>query len=337
MIKNNWFWFIQFCCWLFIAVNALIYSPLHDGNVTDKATFILAYLAIGFTCGYFYCSFVELQNPDDISTFHFLLYPLSGSCSIGLFFTITDYVLGGVKIPNSFLSIFMSYLENIWLVIPCFFFYHLFRFSVIYQDRKNRTLIAENLLEISELENLKKQLNPHFLFNALNSIKALTLFDGNQARESIIQLSDLLRLSLNLGEQQRATLSEELKLAKNYLALEKLRFDNRLTYEFNIQPDLDNVLIMPMSLNTMLENAVKHGIGQLKTGGKIVISASTDKNIVTIVVANSGFYDPKPKSDQGGIGLENLQKRLALQFGDNASFAITNSEKMVVSTIKMPF
>jgi two-component system, LytTR family, sensor kinase len=96
-------------------------------------------------------------------------------------------------------------------------------------------------------------------------------------------------------------------------------------------------LIMPMSLNTMLENAVKHGIGQLKTGGKIIISATTDKNLVTIVVENSGFYDPKPKSDQGGIGLENLQKRLALQFGDKASFTITNSNKMVVSTVKMPF
>lgn len=337
MIKNNWFWFIQFCCWLFIAINSLIYSPIYDGNMMDKAIYILAYLVIGFTCAYFYTSIVERQNPDDISTFQFLLYPLVGSCSIGLFFTFVDYLLGGFKIPNSFLYVLMSYLENIWFVIPCFFFYHLFRFTVIYQDRKQRTLIAENLLEISELENLKKQLNPHFLFNALNSIKALTLFDGKQARESIIQLSDLLRLSLNLGEQQRATLSEELKLAKNYLALEKLRFDNRLTYEFNVQPDLDNVLIMPMSLNTMLENAVKHGIGQLKTGGKIIVSATTDKNIVTIVVENSGFYDPKPKSDQGGIGLENLQKRLALQFGENASFSIINSNNMVVSTIKMPF
>jgi two-component system, LytTR family, sensor kinase len=337
MIKNKWFWFIQFFCWLFIAINALIHSPLHNGNMTDKTIYILAYLVIGFTCTYFYCSFVERENPDDITTLQFLLYPLVGSCLIGLFFTFIDYILGGFKIPTSFLYLLMSYLENIWLAIPCFFFYHLFRFTAIYQDRKQRTLIAENLLEISELENLKKQLNPHFLFNALNSIKALTLFDGKQARESIIQLSDLLRLSLNLGEQQRATLSEELKLAKNYLALEKLRFDNRLTYEFNIQADLDNVLIMPMSLNTMLENAVKHGIGQLKTGGNIIISAFTDKNLVTIVVENSGFYDPKPKSTQGGIGLENLQKRLALQFGDKASFTITNSNKMVISTIKMPF
>lgn len=337
MNKNIWFWTIQFFCWLFIAINALMSSHLHNNNMSEKATFILTYLVIGFTSAYFYCSFFERRNSDDISTFRTLLYLLVGSLSIGLFLTITKYALGIFEIPNSFPHLLYSYLENIWLVIPCFFFYHLYRFTVLYQDRKEKTINAQKLLEIAELENLKKQLNPHFLFNALNSIKALTLFDGKQARESIIQLSDLLRLSLNLGEQQRATLGEELKLAQNYLALEKLRFDNRLTYEFNIQNDLDNILIMPMSLNTMLENAVKHGIGQLKTGGKIVISATADKNAITITVENSGFYDPKPKSDTGGIGLENLQKRLLLQFGDKASFTIKNLNKMVVCIIKMPF
>ena len=337
MNKNTWFWTIQFFCWLFIAIDALMYSPVHNNNITEKTTFVIIYLVIGFTSAYFYCSFIEQRNSDEISTFQNLWYPLVGSCIVGLFFTLTNYTLGIFEIPNSFLQLLFSFVENIWMIIPCFLFYHLYRFAVLHQDRKQRTIIVENLLEISELENLKKQLNPHFLFNALNSIKALTLFDGKQARKSIIQLSDLLRLSLNLGEQQRATLSEELKLAENYLALEKLRFDNRLIYEFNIQNGLGTILIMPMSLNTMLENAVKHGIGQLKIGGKIIISASASENIVTITVENSGFYDPKPKSDQGGIGLENLQKRLALQFGNKASFTITNSNKMVISTISMPF
>ena len=195
----------------------------------------------------------------------------------------------------------------------------------------------ETQLQISELENLKKQLNPHFLFNALNSIKALTISDGKQARESIIQLSDLMRLLLNLGELHRATLGEELKLAQNYLALEKLRFDNRLMYEFNIELDVDNVLIMPMSLNTLLENAVKHGIGQLKSGGKIITSASANKGVITIQVENTGTYDPKPKSNEGGIGLENLHKRLALQYGERASFTIENENKMVKAVIKMPY
>ena len=337
MVKNIWFWIIQFCCWLFIAFIALSYSPLQDSDTKSQIIFFLSYLFVGFIIGNTYRYIIGNVNPDEITTSQFLLYPFIGSCSIGLAFTLIDITLGQLVMKNPIVDFPILLFENIWVVIPCFFFYHLYRFSIIYQDRKQRTIVAENLLQISELENLKKQLNPHFLFNALNSIKALTLFDGVKARESIIQLSDLLRLSLNLGEQQRATLSEELKLAENYLALEKLRFDTRLSYKFNIQTDLDNVLVMPMSLNTMLENAVKHGIGQLKLGGEITISAYTDKNIITLIVESSGFYDPKPKSSEGGIGLENLHKRLKLQFGDRAFFTITNKDKMVVAMIKMPF
>lgn len=337
MVKNIWFWIIQFCCWLFIAFIALSYSPLQDSDTNSQITFFLTYLFVGSTIGYVYCTLTENINPDDITTSQFLLYPFLGSLVIGFAFTIIDIFLGHFVFKNTFLDFVTLLFENSWIVIPCFFFFHLYRFASIYQDRKQRTIIAENLLQISELENLKKQLNPHFLFNALNSIKALTLFDSVKARESIIQLSDLLRLSLNLGEQHRATLSEELRLAENYLALEKLRFDNRLSYEFKIDNDLDNVLIMPMSLNTLLENAVKHGIGQLKSGGKIITYASTENNLITITVENSGFFDPKPKSQDGGIGLENLHKRLELQFGNKATFTIENQNKMVVATIKMPF
>lgn len=337
MVKNIWFWIIQFCCWLFIAFIALSYSPLQDSDTNSQITFFLTYLFVGSTIGYVYCTLTESINPDDITTSQFLLYPFLGSLVIGFAFTIIDIFLGHFVFKNTFLDFVTLLFENSWIVIPCFFFFHLYRFASIYQDRKQRTIIAENLLQISELENLKKQLNPHFLFNALNSIKALTLFDSVKARESIIQLSDLLRLSLNLGEQHRATLSEELRLAENYLALEKLRFDNRLSYEFKIDNDLDNVLIMPMSLNTLLENAVKHGIGQLKSGGKIITYASTENNLITITVENSGFFDPKPKSQDGGIGLENLHKRLELQFGNKATFTIENQNKMVVATIKMPF
>ena len=337
MIKDIRFWIIQSCCWLFIAFIALSYSPLQDSDTRSQITFFLAYLFTGFTIGSIYRYTIENMNPDEITTSQFLLYPFVGSGLIGLLFTLIDVSIGKFELNNSPISFVILLFKNTWVVIPCFFFYHLYRFSVINQDRKQRALVAENLLQISELENLKKQLNPHFLFNALNSIKALTIFDSVKARESIIQLSDLLRLSLNLGEQQRATLSEELKLAENYLALEKLRFDNRLYYEFKTQPDLDNVLIMPMSINTLLENAVKHGIGQLKSGGKIITSASTDRNIITITVENSGSYNPKPKSSDGGIGLENLRKRLELQFGEKASLTIENGDKKVIATIKMPF
>lgn len=334
--KNILFWVIQFCCWILIAYTALSYSFLNPNDTNTRLIFFLTYLFVGFVIGYIYCYILEGINPDNISPSQYLLYPFICSCTIGLFFTGIDYLLGGFHFQN-IIDVISLIVQNIWLVIPCFFFYHLYHFSIIYQDKRQQTIKAENLLQISELENLKKQLNPHFLFNALNSIKALTLFDGQLARESIIQLSDLLRLSLNLGEQQRATLSEEVRLAQNYLALEKLRFDNRLNYTFNIESDLDNVLIMPMSLNTLLENAVKHGIGQLKSGGEIIISATAEKNIIYLIVENSGVYDPKPKSDDGGIGLENLQKRLELQYGKKASLTITNENEKVKAVVKMPY
>ena len=336
MVNRTLYWVFQFLCWAFIALMASHYSYLLKDDFTVQVTLFFSYLIVGQSIGYYYYYLVDKLNPDGITTTQFFSYPMVGSICIGFFYTLIYYLLGGFKTISYFETIILLF-ETIWIVIPCFFFYHLYRFSVIYQDRKQRTLDAENQLQISELENLKKQLNPHFLFNALNSIKALTISDGKQARESIIQLSDLLRLSLNLGEQQRATLGEEIKLAQNYLSLEKLRFDNRLTFNFNIQTDMDNVLIMPMSLNTLLENAVKHGIGKLKSGGKIVITCTTDNNIATIQVENSGFYDPKPKNAEGGIGLDNLYKRLALQYGEKASFTIENDNKMVKAVIKMPF
>lgn len=337
MMKRALFWLFQLFCWSFVAFTALQYSPLKNDDFSGRFIFFTSYLIAGLIFGYIYTYIVENMNADKITTLRFLSYPTIGAISIGMVFTTLDYALGGLSANISQLDFIILFLENVWLILPCFFFFHLYRFTTIYQDRKARTLKAETQLQISELENLKKQLNPHFLFNALNSIKALTISDGKQARESIIQLSDLLRLSLNLGEQQRATLGEELKLAQNYLALEKLRFDTRLMYEFNIEPDLYNVLIMPMSLNTVLENAVKHGIGQLKAGGKIITSASTNQGILTIQVENTGTYDPKPKSNEGGIGLENLHKRLALQYGKRASFTIENDNKMVKAVIKMPY
>ena len=337
MTKRFLYWLFQLFCWIYIAFTALTYSSLGVDNFSGRIIFFSSYLLVGLIFGHVYTSNFESINPDEITNFQFLSYPTFCALGISIIFTIIDYTLGGLTFKNGFLDFITVLFENIWLILPCFFFYHFYSFTSVYQERKNRTINAENQLQISELENLKKQLNPHFLFNALNSIKALTISDGKQARESIIQLSDLLRLSLNLGEQQRATLGEEIKLAKNYLALEKLRFDNRLTYDFNIQGDMDNILIMPMSLNTLLENAVKHGIGKLKLGGRIIITCTTDNNIATIQVENSGLYDPKPKSAEGGIGLDNLCKRLALQYGEKASLTIENENNMVKSVIKMPF
>jgi LytS/YehU family sensor histidine kinase len=297
----------------------------------------MSYFLVGFITSFFYNRFVEQKTAEEVLDIRFIRVPLISILFIGFLYTIITLLFVDSTFYQHWFSIIWLFIERSWLVIPWFFSFHLYRFISIYQDRRTRTLVAEQNLKISQLEGLKKQLNPHFLFNALNSIKALAVTDGRQARESIIQLSDLLRLSLNLGEQQKATLSEEVRLAQNYLALEKLRFDSRLNYQFMIPDELENVLIMPMSLNTMLENAVKHGIGKTKLGGTITISAFSEKNYININVENTGNYDPKPKSDEGGIGLTNLRQRLELQYGEKANFTISNKNGNVYASIKMPY
>ena len=337
MNKANLYWLIQIPCWMIVSVLSVQYGEFSILNQSTQAIFILSYFSLGIISSHIYKIVIEKYNLDDITNLQFVIFILGGGLAIGLLYTLLDYQLFNKLsvFPHPF---FLIFLMNIWKILPWFLFFHLYRFLSLYQDKKQRQITAENMLKISKLESLKNQLNPHFLFNALNGIKALTVTDSIQARESIIQLSDLLRLSLNLGELQKAMLSEELRLARNYLSLEKLRFDARLSFDFVIQENIENVLIMPMTLNTLLENAVKHGIGQLKSGGKILVSAYIEKNNIILSVENTGVYDPRPPSDEGGIGLENLRKRLELEYGNNASFKIFNTKNdTVMARIKMPY
>jgi two-component system, LytTR family, sensor kinase len=337
MNKANLYWLIQVLCWLIVSILSIQYDEFFNLNQSTQVIYILIYFVLGIISSHIYKIVIEKFYTDDTTNVQLIMFIPIGGLSIGVLYTLLDFLLFSSfsSFPHNWVMIFFS---NIWKVLPWFLFFHLYSFLSLSQDRKQKQTNVENMLKISKLESLKKQLNPHFLFNALNGIKALTIIDSVQARESIIQLSDLLRLSLNLGELHRATLIEELRLARNYLSLEKLRFDTRLIFEIKTQENIENVLIMPMTLNTLLENAVKHGISQLKHGGKIVVSAYIEKNNIILAVENTGVYDPRPPSDEGGIGLANLRKRLELQYGNHAQLKISNTKNgTVLAIIKMPY
>ena len=130
MIKNIWFWIIQFCCWLFIAFIALSYSPLQDSDTNSQIIFFLTYLFVGTIIGYIYCFLVESIGPDDITTSQFIFYPFLGSVVIGFIFTIIDIFLGHFVFKNGFLDFFALLFKNSWIVIPCFFFWFFNSWSV---------------------------------------------------------------------------------------------------------------------------------------------------------------------------------------------------------------
>lgn len=172
----------------------------------------------------------------------------------------------------------------------------------------------------AELKALKAQVNPHFLFNSLNSISALTSSDPAKAREMCILLGDFLRRTLGLGEKSAIPLEEEMSLIHAFLAVEKTRYGARLHMEESIAKDALSVDVPPLLLQPLIENAISHGIANLVDGGWIRLDVGCENGSVSIVVEN--LFDPEaPMRRRNGVGLANVRQRLQTRYGNRSTFA----------------
>lgn len=163
----------------------------------------------------------------------------------------------------------------------------------------------------AELIALKSQINPHFIFNCLNNIRSLVVEDPTRSREMITHLSDLLRYSFKFTDAKHVSIEHELEVVKDYLALESIQFEDRLKYNINVADDLMDFNIPPMTIQLLVENAIKHGISDLQHGGEIDISAFEKGGKVIIRVDNSGTLITRESS---GIGLQNAKDRMNLMY-----------------------
>ena len=184
-----------------------------------------------------------------------------------------------------------------------------------------------------ELQNLRSQLNPHFLFNSLNAIRALIEIDPSKAKNGINLLSNLLRSTLSLNSDKLVTINKEMELVEAYLELEKIRFEERLIYIKNIDENCLNIQIPAFTIQTLVENSIKHGISKLINGGSISINIQLDIQKCKISVINSGNLSNKVDL---GIGLENLKKRLKLQYAEKFTFSIRELTNFVEAEIQIP-
>lgn len=237
--------------------------------------------------------------------------------------------------PFQFQS-FVLYIFNVeillllWSLI--YFSYHYFN-----SNRKNELekLALKASLNEAELMILKNQINPHFLFNALNNIRSLILSDQNKARDMVTHISDLLRYSIQFNAAERVTLDKELDIVKDYLALESVQFNERLSYNFEIGEGTSDTKIPPMAVQLLVENAIKHGISQRKDGGGVTIKSVKREDHVLIQVVNDGQLIEKSKRE--GIGLKNLVDRMKILFGQFAELNVENSSKnTVTASLKIP-
>ncbi len=176
-------------------------------------------------------------------------------------------------------------------------------------------------LQLSELRGLKSQLNPHYLFNALNTVRALISIDPAAAQRAVTQLARTLRYTLGAGQDDLVTLEQELATVEDYLALESLRLGERLRVQWDIAAGARGVRIPVMLLQTLVENAIKHGIAELAAGGLLKVAARLEGDLFSLVVENP-CPNPAINASSDGIGLRNATERLRHLFGADASLQL---------------
>ncbi len=217
-----------------------------------------------------------------------------------------------------------------WLCL--YLFYHLF-------DRFNRSEIERLRLNAvvkdAELRALKSQVNPHFIFNSLNSLRALIDEDPGRAREAVTQLANLLRYSLQSGQLETVPLEDELRVVNDYLALEQVRHEERLRVRLDVASETLKLPIPPMLLQTLVENAIKYGISRMPDGGEIAIVARRDGDALRLQVTNPGELAVRPGgrrngTESTGLGLSNAAERLRLLFGERARLELREASAATV-------
>lgn len=211
----------------------------------------------------------------------------------------------------------------IWSLI--YFVYH-----YVAKSRKQQmdTLQLESLVKELELKTIKAHINPHFIFNSLNSIRALVDENPQRARKAITEMSNILRSSMQADKSEAVAFEKELYIVKDYLALENMRFEDRLKIEYNIDEDTLALPVPPMMLQTLVENAIKHGINKQIRGGVVRISSIVKNNFHEMSVQNTGYLNGYVSGE--GFGLSSTTNRLNLLYGNKAKFEIKQASPTLV-------
>jgi len=221
----------------------------------------------------------------------------------------------------------MSLLLTVWVCL--YFGYH-------YYTRYQQSLVdrLDAAIKDAELRALRAQINPHFLFNSLNTLRALIPRNLDRPREAITLLADMLRASLTVGQQRTITLAQELETVRNYLALEQLRFEERLRVQLDIAPEACTHVLPPFVLQTLVENALKFGVAPFETGGEVHISATMEGQTLLLVVKNRGALNAASSST--GLGLKNARSRLHLLCGPDATITLTQDGPWIMARLTVP-
>ena len=341
LTRNLWIYYVAF--WMAVAaiqfvLSCEIYSQTLESAVLDSviSNIVFAFLGIGL---WYMTRFSGKQIKGFVKKIAYQM----GGCAFTIFiWQVISYSL--LKILCESDDVYMNFLTTSMVVriitgVLIYFLLISIDFLILsfeeMQERAEHEAALLSMLRDAELTMLRSQIRPHFLFNSLNSVSALTLSNPEAAQDMIIKLSEFMRHSIGLGADTMNTLNDELYHAGLYLDIEKVRFSNRMVVVKNIAPDCSNMMLPAMILQPVLENAVKHGVNTMLTSCTISLTAECNDTFLDITISNN--FDPDAIPRKGtGTGLSNVRKRLSALYGRNDLLILKESDTVFEVNLLIP-
>jgi sensor histidine kinase YesM len=334
---------IWWLVWVFLALGQSLLFYYAFGSfigisLVDSLVSLLLYSGIGLSLWY---PFRFFNSGDTKTTVIITNLVASGAISIVLWILLTKFTMTTVipeqnNYPAYWAATFPYRIgSGVFIYGLIIMTYYLFESLSNLSDKNAKEAKLESLVKETELKMLRSQINPHFLFNSLNSISSLTITDPEKARDMVVKLSEFMRYALSRKDEQPVTLQNELENLRLYLDIEKVRFGDKLTTEETIETGCLDFKIPVMLLQPLYENAVKHGVYESTESVKIMTSVKKIEGYLEIVISNN--YDSNPSQKRGtGTGILNVSRRLELFYGNKASIKTAKENGLYTVTIYIP-
>ena len=340
--RNRAYWISQAAGWAVYAAVNLIAMYSFESFTWQKSLLFIFICIIGLVSTHYLRFIIKKRGWLEFPLKRIVPGVLLSSLIIGV---ILSALFFAINLTGSFydMSEFKPATPLIWTfnLSSVILLWQLIYFSVhFFQNYKKveiESLIWEAAVKDFELKTLKSQLNPHFMFNALNSIRALIEEDPASAKTAVTKLSNILRYSLRIEKSETVTLEDEMQTVVDYLDLEKIRFEERLNYSIKMEAGAARTEIPPMMVQTLVENGIKHGISKKTGGGNILVNSFVEDSRLHIQISNTGHFSEEDLKHATGFGIQNTKHRLNLLYGENGFFNINNkTENEVIAEVIIP-
>jgi len=336
MSKKNLYWICQVGGWLFYVLFNSLFFQLQNAFNTNVAISQCLMLLFGIAVSHVYRNVIVRLGWLKLKILYLIPRVIIATV---VFATIMDYAQYGIELSIDIAGAkhenLVTIAGNILNLAFVFFFWSLFYFSFHFLENYKKAEIENLKWEASineiELNKLKSQLNPHFMFNAMNSIRALVDENPGKSKDAITQLSNILRNTLQMGKNKVIPFEEEMRIVNDYLALESIRYEERLKSTVLLHPESRAFQVPPLMIQTLVENGIKHGISKLTAGGVLEIRTEVQGEQLKILIRNSGQISAAKETDSG-FGIKNTLQRLQLLYGKAASMKISNENDTTVLT-----